>query len=127
MGAYAAISKDIQDDGVKKPLSPMIYSGFSECVKSFMSRRFIELSTEIDMSWYERTFKLLEYMAECKQYIHCLELANKQEDPDYIKWKSNFKEARKNFAELIKKPTPVEQSKLKKLREEKYKSEDSAR
>lgn len=123
LGAYAVISKDIQADTVNKPLSSMVYAGFSECVKSFMNRRFVELDTEIDMNWYENTFKLLEYMAESKQYMHCMELANKQQDTDYIKAKSNFEEAHRRFAELVKNPTPVEHGKLERLRAEKAKWE----
>ena len=123
LGAYAVISKDIQEDTAKKPLSSMVYTGFSECVKSFMNRRFIELDTEFDMSWYEKNLKLLDYMTECKQYMHCMELANKQQDTDYIKAKSNFEEAQKRFAELVKNPTPVEHNKLERLRAEKAKWE----
>jgi hypothetical protein len=127
LAAYAVISKDVQNVSEKKALTSMVYAGFSECVKSFMNRRFVELDTEIDMTWYEKTFKLLEYMADCKQYMHCMELANKQQDTDYIKAKSNFEEAHKRFAELVKKPTPVDKDKLEKLRADKHKWEAEKR
>ncbi len=129
IGMFTQFNTDIAEDIKNQDSLTFVYRQNANMIKKWLKYyRFIELDTEIDRSWYEKVIKLLVYMGECKGYLTRFVHKNERDKSEkYQQVLANLKEARKNFAELIKKPTPVEQSKLKKLREEKYKSEDSAR
>ena len=106
-----------------KPASSIDYSSTAGMVRNWLNFRFLEADTEIDRSWYERVYKMLDYMAKSKDFIELAMMNGRTKTPEYKKISDNFDEAQKRFSELLKEPTPVEQKKLEKLREEKRKWE----
>ena len=86
-----------------------------------MNFRFLEVDTEIDRSWYDRVYKMLDYLAKAKQFLELAKMNGRVDTDECKKVLANFNEVSKRFPELLEKPTPVEQKKLEKLREEKRK------
>ena len=112
-------------EDIKNPnLVTFVYKQNSKMINKWMKYyRFIEVDTEIDRSWYEKAAKLLTCMGECKSFMtRFIHKAEKDKSPEYQKVLANFKDAQKQFAELVKHPTPVDPKKLEKLRQEKYKA-----
>ncbi|MEI8246904.1 MAG: hypothetical protein WCI51_13815 [Lentisphaerota bacterium] len=106
-----------------KPATAIKYISTAGMVKAWLNIRFLEADTEIDRGWYERVYKMLDYMAKSKDFIELAMMNGRTKTPEYKKISDNFDEAQKRFSELLKEPTPVEQKKLEKLREEKRKWE----
>jgi len=125
IGMFTEFNHYITED-LKNPDSVSFpYQDTSEMLEKWLKYyRFIEADTEIDRSWYERAAKMLEYMAECKQFLVLFgRKSEKDKSEKYQKVLANLKETHRRFSELVKNPTPVEHSKLEKLREEKLKWE----
>ena len=117
---YANIQKGLAGDGKNIPAKFAVYKIYADMINEWITKyRFLEADTEIDKSWFENTAKLLEYMAQCKEFIELAQSRNDVNTEEFRKVKSNFEEAHKRFAELLKKPTPVEHNKLERLRAEK--------
>lgn len=122
---FAKLNNDIAED-LKTPDSvKYFYQQNASMINRWLKySHFIEVDTEIDRSWYERAAKFLQYMGECKEYlILFVRKSEKDKSPEYQKVLANLNEAHKRFAELVKNPTPVEHSKLERLRAEKAKWE----
>ncbi len=120
---FAEFDRDIADDLKHEERISFSHTESAKIIASMMKENpFIEVDCEIDKSWFERAEKMLLYMGECKRFmvsfIHRDEIPKSQE---YQKVKHNLEEVSKRFSELVKNPTPVEQRKLNKLREEKLK------
>lgn len=120
---FTKLDNEITEDLKEPDGATCIYLSTANAINEWMKYyRFIEVDTEIDRSWYERAAKMLTYMGECKSYLtRFVRKTEKDKSPQYQKVFANLKEAHKRFAELVKKPTPVERDKLEKLRGEKYK------
>lgn len=125
MAMYNDINTAIIADGQKQPLGAISYKIYANRINSLLKDHpFIEVDTEIDKTWYERTVKFLVYMGECRDYLdRYIQVPGRPEPEQNRKIKSNFDEAYARFAALLKDPTPVEKKKLEKLREEKRKWE----
>lgn len=102
-----------------KPVTAIKYASVTAVVKNWLTLRFLEADTEIDKSWYERVYKFLDYMTKARTFMDSAKMNGKLKTPEYKKISDNFDEALKRFSEVIKDPTPVEQKKLEKLRDEK--------
>ena len=119
---YVFINKSLQSSD--NPLSALSCKSYANLIKNLLKEYpFIEASTEIDKSWFEKSIQFLDYIGECKVFIVRMKDARKDNTTEYRKVEGNLQEATKRFAELLEKPTPVEQKKLEKLREEKRKWE----
>lgn len=125
MAMYNDINKEILGDGKKQPLGAISYKAYVVQINSLLKDHpFIEVETEIDKTWYERSVKFLIYMGECRDYLdRFIQVPGRPEPEKNKKIKNNFDEAKKRFSELLQEPTPVEKKKLEKLREEKRKWE----
>ncbi len=106
-----------------KQVPSIKYASVTAVVKNWLSLRFLELDSEIDKSWYERVYKFLDYMTKARTFMDSAKMNGKLKTPEYKKISDNFDEAYSRFAALLKDPTPVEQKKLEKLRDEKRKWE----
>ncbi len=106
-----------------KPAEAIDYSSAAGMVKNWLNFRFLEVDTEIDRGWYERVYKMLDYLAKSKSFIELAKMNGRLKTEEYKKVLNNFNEVSKRFPELLKDPTPVEKKKLEKLREEKQKWE----
>ena len=117
---YNEINTAIIADG-KQPLGALSYKIYANQINNLLrDYPYIEVDTEIDKSWYERSIKFLVYMGECRDYLdRFIPVPGRPEPEQNRKIKSNFDEAYSRFAALLKDPTPVEQKKLEKLRDEK--------
>ena len=121
---YANVHKGLAGDGKNPPASFAVYQIYAGMINEWITKyRFLEVDTEIDKSWFEKTEKLLEYMAQCKEFIELAQSRGDVNNEEFRKVKSNFEEAHKRFAELLKKPTPVEHGKLERLSADKHKWE----
>jgi hypothetical protein len=110
-----------------RPASAIKYLSVSAVVKNWLILRFLEVDTEIDISWYNRVFAYLDYMAKAKQFLDTAGMNGKADTSEYKEVDAKFDEVRKRFGEAIKKPTPVNEKKLAKLRDEKRKWESEKR
>ena len=106
-----------------KPAESIRYFAAASMAKNWLNFRFLEVDTEIDKSWFERVYKMLDYLNKTKDYIELAKVNGKANTDEYKKVLNNFNEVSKRFPELLNKPTPVEKNKLEKLREEKRKWE----
>lgn len=123
-GIYVNVRKGLAGDGKNPPANFAVYKVYADMINEWITKyRFLEADTEIDKSWFENTVKLLEYMSQCKEFIELAQSRNDVNTAEFRKVKSNFEEAHKRFAELVKNPTPVEYNKLERLRAEKAKWE----
>lgn len=121
---YVNIHKGLAGDAKTQPASSAVYKIYAGMINEWITKyRFLEVDTEIDKSWFEKTEKLLEYMAQCKEFIELAQSRGDVNTEEFRKVKSNFEEAHKRFAELLKKPTPVEHGKLERLSADKHKWE----
>jgi len=121
---YINIHTGIAGDGKNPPANFAVYKIYADMINGWITKsRFLEVDTEIDKSWFENTAKLLEYMAQCKEFIELAQSRSDVNTEEFRKMKGHFEEAKKRFAELVKNPTPVEHSKLERLRAEKAKWE----
>jgi hypothetical protein len=102
-----------------KPATSMRYFAAAGMMKNWLNFRFLEADTEIDKSWYERVYKMLDYLARTKDFLELAKMNGRINTDEYKKVLANFNEVSKRFPELMEKPTPVEQKKLEKLRDEK--------
>lgn len=125
IAAFNKMNAEMVEDLKNPDAVNSVYWRNASLVKMWLKDyRFIEVDTEIDKSWYERAAKFLEYMDECKSFLsRFVRKAEKDKSEKYQKVLANLKEAHRRFAELVKNPTPVEHSKLERLRAEKVKWE----
>ncbi len=122
LATCAGFDKAIADGEKMSSIKSPVYKMFADTINDWLKNyRFLEVDTEIDRSWYERTGKMLEYIYECRKFIELAQMANKVKSEEYEKIKNNLNEAHRRFAELVKNPTPVDKDKLNKLRDEKAK------
>lgn len=125
---YANIRKGLAGDEKTPPVKFAVYKIYADMISEWITKyRFLEADTEIDKSWFEKTVKMLEYMAQCKEFIELAQSSGDENTEEFKKVKSNLEEAYKRFSELVKNPTPVDRDKLEKLRSEKYKWEAEKR
>lgn len=110
-----------------KPASAIKYMSVAAVVKNWLALRFIEVDTEIDISWYNKVFAYLDYMAKAKQYLDTAKMNGKANSPEYKEFLTKFEDFKKRFFELLNKPTPVDKKKLDKLQEDKKKWEAEKR
>jgi hypothetical protein len=108
-------------EGLKSghPAPSITYCSAAGMMKNWLNFRFLEADTEIDKSWYERVYKMLDYLARTKDFLELAKMNGRTNTDEYKKVLANFNEVSKRFPELMEKPTPVEQKKLEKLRDEK--------
>ncbi len=119
---YAFINTLLQSSD--KPLSSLSCKSYANIIKRLLKIfPYIEVNTEIDKSWFERSTQFLDYIADCKDFLVRMKDAHKDNTAEYRKVEGNLKEATKRFSELLDKPTPVEKKKLEKLRDDKRKWE----
>lgn len=125
IGMFTQFNTDIAEDIKNQDSLTFVYRQNANMIKKWLKYyQFIELDTEIDRSWYEKVIKLLVYMGECKGYLtRFVHKDEKDKSEKYQQVLANLKAAHKQFAQLLKNPTPVDQKKLEKLREEKHKSD----
>lgn len=116
-------NKVFQEGDKGKPATAVRYFSAAGMVKAWLNIRFLEVDTEIDRGWYERVYKMLDYLAKSKSFIELAKMNGRLKTEEYKKVLNNFNEVSKRFPELLKDPTPVEKKKLEKLREEKQKWE----
>ena len=122
--AFLSASNKVFIEGEKgRPANSMKYFSAAGIVKNWLNFRFLEVDTEIDKSWYDRVYKMLEYLAKSKDFLELAKINGKTNTDEYRKVLNNFNDVSKRFPELLKDPTPVEKKKLEKLRDEKRKWE----
>lgn len=124
IGKFTQINTEIIADFKKLDSINSIYWQNARLINRWLKYyRFIEVDTDIDRSWYEKAAKIMTKMNECKSFITSfIRKDEKDQSPEYQKALAGLKEGQKQFAELLKHPTPVDPKKLEKLRTEKYKS-----
>lgn len=110
-----------------QPATAIKYLSVTAVVKNWLKLCFLEVDTEIDISWYNKVFSYLNYMVKAKQFLDTARMNGKANTSDYKAVAAKLDEAYKRFGELLKNPVPVEQKKLAKLREEKRKWESEKR
>jgi len=122
--SYAIFTKGEKNG---QPASAIKYMSVAAVVKNWLALRFLEVDSEIDISWYNKVFAYLDYMAKTKQYLDTAKMNGKANTPEYKDIAAKFEDFKKRFADLLSKPTPVEKKKLEKLQEEKKKWEAEKR
>lgn len=123
---YTFINSQLQSKD--KPLSALSCKSYANIIKNWIKQYpFIEVETEIDKSWYNKTMEFLDYIGYCKEEMTVLKDAKKDRSKEYRTLDDNLEEALKRFSELLAKPTPVEKKKMDKLRNEKHKFEAEKR
>lgn len=123
---YTFINSQLQSKD--KPLSALSCKSYANIIKNWIKQYpFIEVETEIDKSWYNKTVEFLDYIGNGKESLSTLKDAKKDRGKEYRKLEDNLEDAIKLFAELLAKPTPVEKKKLDKLRNEKRKFDTEKR
>ena len=110
-----------------QPATAIKYLSVMAVVKNWLKLCFLEVDTEIDISWYNKVFAYLNYMAKAKQFLDTAGMNGKAGTAEYKEVAAKLDEVQKRFGEAIKNPTPVNEKKLAKLRDEKRKWESEKR
>jgi hypothetical protein len=119
IGHYTFINAQLKN--ADKPLSPLSCKSYANIIRSWLKRyKYIEVETEIDSSWYNKTIEFLDYIGNSKDEMEILKSAKKDRSKNYRTLEDNLETAIQRFGELLAKPTPVEKKKLEKLRAEKH-------
>ena len=119
MGYLNQFNKSIVGDKDGKPIPAIFFLVYTNKIKSWMTSPFLEVDTDIDRSWFEKIYTMMDYMAKAKDFIDLAKLNRKQNTKEYKEAVANFTLAFQRFNDLLKHPTEVPAKKMEKLRKEK--------
>ena len=85
-------------------------------LKVWANRKWIEVETEIDKSWFNQIQKTITYLAKCKKYLELAKFNKKLNTSEAQVVMQNYTLALKKFKELIDNPTKVDRNKLSTLK-----------
>jgi hypothetical protein len=108
-GLYKLVTEGDQDG---KPVHSLYFRGRSRQVALWAKRKWIELETGVQKTWFNKVIAQISYLGKLKKRLELAKYNKQLNTPNARKVIVRYKAAIKKFDELIKNPIKVERSKL---------------